>query len=40
MFDLDCLAQRSFDDERKSEKTALAVDACDWYESAEALAIY
>ena len=29
MFDLDCLAQESFDDERKSEKIALAVDACD-----------
>ena len=27
MFDLDCLAQESFDDERGSEKIALTVDA-------------
>ena len=29
MFDLDCLAQEAFYDERGSEKIALAVDACD-----------
>ena len=37
VFDLECLAQEDFDDESGSEKIALAVDACDWCESADGL---